>query len=157
MVFRSPAVHTPQAGKELTTAYLSAAVVVLGPTLAYQRQWYAERNAVLEFEAELDGLTVHGIDMMQWNDEGRLVEFTVMVRPFKGLEKLIELMAAELFRGRLTGWATGSRQGRVTSTCRRSGRPATGPWSATRSPTRSRARRRRSPGRRRHRRSGRRP
>ena len=98
VVFRSPAVHTPQEGKELTTAYLSAAVVVLGPTLAYQRQWYAERNAVLEFEAELDGLTVHGIDMMQWNDEGKLVEFTVMVRPFKGLEKLIELMAAELFK-----------------------------------------------------------
>jgi SnoaL-like domain len=97
VVFRSPAVHTPQEGKELTTAYLSAAVVVLGPTLAYQRQWHAERNAVLEFEAELDGLTVHGIDMMQWNDEGKLVEFTVMVRPFKGLEKLIELMAAELF------------------------------------------------------------
>jgi hypothetical protein len=100
VVFRSPAVHTPQEGKELTTAYLSAAVVVLGPTLVYQRQWYAERNAVLEFEAELDGLTVHGIDMMQWNDEGKLVEFTVMVRPFKGLEKLIELMAAELFRDR---------------------------------------------------------
>ena len=98
VVFRSPAVHTPQEGKELTTAYLSAAVVVLGPTLVYQRQWYAERNAVLEFEAELDGLTVHGIDMLQWSDDGRLVEFTVMVRPFKGLEKLIELMAAELFR-----------------------------------------------------------
>ena len=100
VVFRSPAVHTPQEGKELTTAYLSAAVVVLGPTLAYQRQWYGDTNAVLEFEAELDGLTLHGIDMLQWNDEGRLVEFTVMVRPFKGLEKLIELMAAELFRDR---------------------------------------------------------
>ena len=97
VVFRSPAVHTPQEGKALTTAYLSAAVVVLGPTLAYKRQWYAERNAVLEFEAELDGLTVHGIDMMEWNDEGRLVEFTVMVRPVKGLNKLIELMAAQLF------------------------------------------------------------
>jgi len=100
VVFRSPAVHTPQEGKELTTAYLSAAVVVLGPTLVYQRQWYGDTNAVLEFEAELDGLTVHGIDMMEWNAEGKLVEFTVMVRPFKGLEKLIELMAAELFRDR---------------------------------------------------------
>jgi hypothetical protein len=99
-VFRSPAVHTPQEGKELTTAYLSAAVVVLGPTLVYQRQWYGETNAVLEFEAELDGLAVHGIDMMEWNAEGKLVEFTVMVRPFKGLNKLIELMAAELFRDR---------------------------------------------------------
>ena len=100
VVFRSPAVHAPQEGKELTTTYLSAAVVVLGPTLTYRRQWHAERNAVLEFEAELDGLTVHGIDLLQWNDEGRLTEFTVMVRPIRGLNKLIELMAAELFRDR---------------------------------------------------------
>jgi len=100
VVFRSPAVHTPQEGKELTTAYLSSAVVVLGPTLVYKRQWHAERNAVLEFEAQLDGLTVHGVDMMEWNADGKLVEFTVMVRPFKGLERLIELMAAELFRDR---------------------------------------------------------
>ena len=99
VVFRSPAVHAPQEGKQLTTAYLSAAVVVLGPTLVYRRQWYAERNAVLEFEAELDGLAVHGIDMLQWDDEGRLVEFTVMVRPIRGLEKLIEKMAAQLFGG----------------------------------------------------------
>jgi hypothetical protein len=97
VVFRSPAVHGDQQGKELTTAYLSAAIVVLGPTLAYRRQWYADANAVLEFEAELDGLTVHGIDMLQWNDDGRLTEFTVMVRPIRGLEKLVEKMAAELF------------------------------------------------------------
>jgi hypothetical protein len=97
-VFRSPAVHTPQEGKQLTTAYLSAALVVLGPTLRYVREWYAEDSAVLEFEAELDGLTVHGIDMMTWGSDGRLVDFAVMVRPFKGLTKLMELMAAELTR-----------------------------------------------------------
>jgi SnoaL-like domain len=97
VVFRSPAVHGDQQGKELTTAYLSAAVVVLGPTLTYRRQWYAESNAVLEFEAELDGLKLHGIDMLQWNDAGKLIEFTVMVRPIRGLEKLIEKMAAQLF------------------------------------------------------------
>ena len=98
-VFRSPAVHTPQEGKALTTAYLSAAMVVLGPTLEYVREWYAEDSAVLEFTADLDGLTVHGIDMMTWGADGRLTDFTVMVRPFKGLQKLVELMAAELTRG----------------------------------------------------------
>ena len=97
VVFRSPAVHGDQVGKELTTAYLSAAIVVLGPTLTYRRQWYAESNAVLEFEAELDGLTVHGVDLLQWNDDGRLTEFAVMVRPIRGLEKLVEKMAARLF------------------------------------------------------------
>jgi hypothetical protein len=96
VVFRSPAVHTPQEGKRLTTDYLTAAIAVLGPTLTYRRQWYADRNAVLEFEAELDGLTVHGIDMLQWNDDGRLTEFTVMIRPFKGLDKLVEKVAAQL-------------------------------------------------------------
>jgi hypothetical protein len=95
-VFRSPAVHTPQEGKELTTAYLRAALVVLGPTLTYRHEWYDASSAVLEFEAELDGLTVHGIDLVRWDDSGRISEFTVMVRPFKGLQKLMELMLIQL-------------------------------------------------------------
>ena len=98
VVFRSPAVHTPQEGKALTTAYLAAAIAVLGPTLTYVREWYADDSAVLEFTATLDGLTVHGIDMLTWGPDGRLTDFTVMVRPFKGLTKLMELMAAELTR-----------------------------------------------------------
>ena len=98
VVFRSPAVHTPQEGRELTTAYLAAAMVVLGPTLTYHREWYADDSAVLEFEADLEGVHVHGVDMLAWGDDGRLREFTVLVRPVKGLDKLIELMAAELFR-----------------------------------------------------------
>jgi hypothetical protein len=98
VVFRSPAVHAPQEGKELATAYLAAAVAVLGPTLVYEREWYAETNAVLEFEAVLDGLTVHGVDMLEWDADGRIVEFTVLVRPFKALDKVIEKMAAELFK-----------------------------------------------------------
>jgi len=97
-VFRSPAVHTPQAGKALTTAYLSAALVVLGPTLRYVEEWYAETSAVLEFEAEIDGLTVHGVDMIRWDDAGRITSFTVMVRPHKGLEVLMGAMLIELTR-----------------------------------------------------------
>ena len=95
-VFRSPAVHTPQEGKALTTAYLSAALVVLGPTLAYRHEWWDGESAVLEFTAELDGLTVHGIDMLRWGADDRLTEFTVMVRPYKGLTALMERMLAEL-------------------------------------------------------------
>ena len=97
-VFRSPAVHTPQEGKAITTAYLTAALVVLGPSLVYVREWYGEDSAVLEFSATLDGLAVHGVDMLTWGPDGRLTDFTVMVRPFKGLTKLMELMGAELSR-----------------------------------------------------------
>jgi hypothetical protein len=100
-VFRSPAVHTPQEGRALTTAYLGAALVILGPTLSYRHEWYDDDSAVLEFVAELDGLSVHGIDMMRWGSDGRLIEFTVMVRPFKGLTELMTLMAAELEKQRM--------------------------------------------------------
>ncbi len=95
-VFRSPAVHTPQEGKALTTSYLTAALAVLGPTLTYRHEWTDSSSAVLEFEAEIDGLTVHGVDMLRWDDEDRLTEFTVMVRPYKALNKLMEQMVAEL-------------------------------------------------------------
>lgn len=98
-VFRSPAVHTPQEGKAVTTAYLMAAMVVLGPQLRYLEEWYAEASAVLEFETVVGGLTVHGVDMLRWNDAGLLTSFTVMVRPVKGLQAVIEAMGAELMRG----------------------------------------------------------
>ncbi|HEY2315966.1 MAG TPA: nuclear transport factor 2 family protein [Streptosporangiaceae bacterium] len=94
--FRSPAVFRPQQGKALATLYLTGAIAVLGPSLRYIHQWHDESSAVLEFEAELDGVYVQGIDMLQWNDEDKLVSFTVMVRPMRGLEKLIELMSREL-------------------------------------------------------------
>ncbi|WP_139979854.1 nuclear transport factor 2 family protein [Nocardioides litoris] len=98
-VFRSPAVHTPQEGKALTTAYLRAAMVVLGPTLRYLEEWYGDGSAVLEFEAEVSGKVVHGVDMLRWGADGRLTSFTVMVRPAKGLEVVIAAMGAELTRG----------------------------------------------------------
>jgi len=94
--FRSPAVFAPQKGKALTTLYLSGALVVLGPSLRYVGEWWDDSSAVLEFEAALDGLYVQGVDMLRWNADGKLVSFTVMVRPLRGLEKLIELMAQQL-------------------------------------------------------------
>jgi hypothetical protein len=99
VVFRSPAVYAPQEGKALTTRYLTSAMVVLGPSLRYTAQWHDRESAVLEFEAELDGVYLQGVDMLRWNDQGKLVSFTVMVRPVRGLQKLVELMARELAVG----------------------------------------------------------
>jgi hypothetical protein len=94
--FRSPAVFRPQQGKALTTMYLAHALVVLGPSLRYVHEWYDDASAVLEFEAELEGVYVQGVDMLRWNSDDKLVSFTVLVRPMRGLEKLIELMRREL-------------------------------------------------------------
>ena len=96
VVFRSPAVFAPQDGKDLTGLYLRSAMAVLGPSLRYIGEWYGPSSAVLEFEADLDGMYVHGVDMLRWNDEDRLISFTVMVRPMRGLNKLVELMQRQL-------------------------------------------------------------
>ena len=96
VVFRSPAVFAPQEGKPITTAYLTAALDVLGPTLRYVHEWNDGSSAILEFEADLDGVLVHGIDMLRWNSDDRLVGFTVMVRPLRGLERLIQHMGRRL-------------------------------------------------------------
>jgi len=98
VVFRSPAVFKPQEGKAVTTRYLTSAMTVLGPSLRYVAEWHGETSAVLEFEADLDGVYVQGVDMLRWNSQEQLVAFTVMVRPMRGLNKLVELMAQELAR-----------------------------------------------------------
>lgn len=99
-VFHSPVVHTPQRGKDLTAGYLAAAMQVLGNgNFRYVRQVVAERDAVLEFEAELDGIHINGVDLIHWSDEGRITDFKVMVRPLKAVNLLHQKMAAALAAG----------------------------------------------------------
>jgi len=98
VVFRSPAVFKPQEGKAVTTRYLTSAMAVLGPSLRYVGEWHGDTSAVLEFEADLDGVYVQGVDMLRWNGADQLTGFTVLVRPMRGLNKLVELMAQELAR-----------------------------------------------------------
>ena len=71
VVFRSPAVFKPQEGKAVTTRYLTSAMAVLGPSLRYVGEWHGETSAVLEFEADLDGVYVQGVDMLRWNGDGQ--------------------------------------------------------------------------------------
>lgn len=102
VVFRSPAVHTPQEGRALTSAYLRAALEVLGPGLVYHRQLVDQRadegSAMLEFTTEVGGKQVHGIDLFRWDATGAIVDFTVMVRPAQGLAAVVEAMGAALQR-----------------------------------------------------------
>ena len=63
-------------------------------------EWHDHVSAVLEFEAELDGVYVEGVDILRWNAQEKLVSFTVMVRPMRGVQKLVELMAVQLAAAR---------------------------------------------------------
>lgn len=97
VTFHSPVVHTPQVGKALTMKYLGAALqVFLNGSFRYVREVVGARDAVLEFVVEIDGITVNGVDMMHWNDDGRITDFKVMIRPLKGMNVVRERMAAML-------------------------------------------------------------
>jgi hypothetical protein len=98
-VFHSPVVHTPQAGKPIVMAYLSAADVVLGnDSFRYVREIVDDEAnmAMLEFELELDGIHVNGVDIISWNEQGQIQDFKVMVRPLKAINKVWEEMGKML-------------------------------------------------------------
>ena len=98
-VFLSPIVHSPQRGKTLTKAYLTAAFqVFFNPSFRYVREIVGETDAVLEFETEIDGISVNGVDLIKWNESGQIIEFKVMIRPLKAIhlvhEKMAEMLAS---------------------------------------------------------------
>ena len=99
-VFYSPAVFTPQRGRATAVAYLRAAEHMFSDTgFHYVEKWFGAGSAVLHFAAEVDGLSVEGIDMIHWNDDGKITSIKVMIRPFKALQgvigKMAELLAAQ--------------------------------------------------------------
>lgn len=96
-VFHSPVVHTPQRGRDLCFAYLSAAdQVFVGSGFEYVRTIVQGDDALLEFTAELDGIHINGVDIISWNGDGLIADFKVMVRPLKAINMLWEKMAGEL-------------------------------------------------------------
>lgn len=100
-VFVSPVVHTAQRGKALARAYLTAAFgVFLNPGFHYVREIVGPSDAMLEFETEIDGILVNGVDIIKWNPAGQIVEFKVMVRPLKAITLIHQRMAAILASAR---------------------------------------------------------
>lgn len=96
-VFHSPVVHSPQEGRDKVLMYLTAAGQVFGNgTFRYVRELVDGPEACLEFECEMEGIKVNGIDLIRFDLEGRIVDFKVMVRPLKAINKVWELMAAQL-------------------------------------------------------------
>jgi SnoaL-like domain len=96
-VFYSPVVHTVQRGRKLAAWYLGAAFqVFFNPTFRYVREIVGPSDAMLEFETEIDGVLVNGVDLIKWNHAGQIVEFKVMLRPLKAINVIHERMAATL-------------------------------------------------------------
>jgi len=98
-VFESPVVHTPQRGREITFKYLMGADKVLGgPGFRYVGEWRSATGAVLEFETVIEGITINGVDIISFSDDGRITHFKVMVRPLKAINLLHRLMGEQLLQ-----------------------------------------------------------
>ena len=100
-VFHSPVVHTPQAGRTLVARYLGAAFeVFFNPSFRYVREIVGASDAMLEFETEIEGVHVNGVDLIRWNHAGLIVDFKVMIRPLKAINLIHQRMGALLQAGR---------------------------------------------------------
>ena len=96
-VFHSPVVHKPQTGKAITQLYLTAAADILtNDSFQYVREIVNDHDAALEFVVEIDGLSVNGVDLITWNDDGKITDFKVMLRPLKAINLIHQKMAAKL-------------------------------------------------------------
>ena len=108
VVFYSPVVFTPQNGKDITKLYLSAASGVFGDKaktqdsekqeskFKYVKEIINGNSACLEFETEMNGLYVNGIDLITWNDEGKIIEFKVLIRPLQAVNHIHQMMGKML-------------------------------------------------------------
>ncbi|MDA7554353.1 nuclear transport factor 2 family protein [Gammaproteobacteria bacterium] len=107
VVFYSPVVYTPQKGKEITKLYLSAASGVFSSEkkgkeekkeskFKYIKEVVHGNHACLEFETEMNGVYVNGIDLITWDENDKIIEFKVLVRPLQAVNTLHEQMGRML-------------------------------------------------------------
>ena len=98
-VFESPVVHSPQMGKAITAKYLASAGHVFGnDAFRYVGEWHRDNSSVLEFETEIDGIKINGIDMISCDDDGLITHFKVMVRPLKAINIVHQKMGEMLMK-----------------------------------------------------------
>ena len=96
-VFTSPIVFKPIEGKEMSKLYLMGA----GQTFDMDRFEYVRElvdglDSVLEFETYIGDISVNGVDIIRWNDEGKIIDFKVMIRPLQAIGALQKKMSEAL-------------------------------------------------------------
>jgi len=93
VTFYSPVVFTAQKGKSLTLLYLMAAAQVFNnKSFSYTKEIINENHATLEFELNINGIEINGIDLITWNKEGMIIEFKVFIRPLQGVNVIHKMM-----------------------------------------------------------------
>ena len=97
IIFYSPVVYTPQKGKQLALQYLMAASEVFNSSsFKYDKEVIGNSNASLEFSLTLDNTDINGIDLISWDESGKILEFKVFIRPLQGVNMIHKLMQGML-------------------------------------------------------------
>src|SRR4051794_11351609 len=91
VVFRSPAVFKPYSGRETVSTILRTVFGVF-EDFRYTDELAGDGVHVLVFEARTGDRQLQGIDLIRPDADGRIAEFTVMIRPASGLVALAEQM-----------------------------------------------------------------
>lgn len=97
VVFHSPVAYQPYPDKQVVFFILSN-VIQIFENFTYHREFYTEdgMNVVLEFSANVGEKKLKGIDMIQLNEQGQIIDFEVMLRPKSGLEALAAQMGQRM-------------------------------------------------------------
>lgn len=93
--FHSPVVWKPKDGKPIVKTILATAASVF-ENFAYHREMTDGTTWTLEFSATIGDRSLKGVDIIRFNEDGKIVEFEVMVRPGTGLEALGNEMGRRL-------------------------------------------------------------
>ncbi len=96
-VFRSPMAHKPYEGAPAVNLILNTVLQVFEGFRYHRELASAEgRDVVLEFSARVGDRELKGIDLIRFDEMGRIIEFEVMVRPMSGLQALGDEMKRRL-------------------------------------------------------------
>ncbi|ATB34623.1 hypothetical protein CYFUS_000030 [Cystobacter fuscus] len=99
VVFRSPVAFRPYQGRAVVAAILRGVGRVFTDFRYVRELADADgRGSALVFETVVNGVSVHGLDLIRLDDAGRISELTVMVRPLSAANALAQAMAAEFPR-----------------------------------------------------------
>lgn len=97
VVFRSPVAFQPYPGKQVVFFILTNVIQVF-ENFTYHREFISEdgNNVVLEFSTNVGDKKLKGVDMIQFNEKGQMIDFEVMIRPKSGLEALAVQMGQRM-------------------------------------------------------------
>ncbi|MEP6904280.1 MAG: nuclear transport factor 2 family protein [Actinomycetota bacterium] len=94
--FHSPFVWKPKDGKAITIDILTTVAKVF-KDFKYVREILDGQNFALEFEARIGELTLRGVDLIELDESGKIIDFEVMIRPANALQMLGTEMGKRLF------------------------------------------------------------